>query len=147
MEQMDKVGKGTKKFFGEFKDFISKGNVIDMAVGVVIGGAFSKIVNSLVENIITPLISAIVGKETFTDISFKLGSTTIGVGAFIQSIFDFLIMAFVIFVVIKNMSKLKSMIIKEEEVIEEATTKICPYCKTEINIEATRCPNCTSELD
>lgn len=149
-----------KKFFGEFKEFISKGNVIDLAVGVIIGGAFSGIVKSLVENIITPAISVLTSKISFTDLFYALdgetyktlaeaqeaGVATINYGIFIQGVIDFIITAFVIFLLVKAINKIRTAG-KKEEVVEEApTTKKCPYCASEISIEATRCPNCTSEL-
>lgn len=150
-----------KKFFGEFKDFIAKGNVIDLAVGVIIGGAFSGIVTSLVTNIITPAISIITGKVSFTDMFIALdgkeyatleaattaGASTINYGLFIQGVIDFLITAFVIFLLVKGINKIRSIGKKEETVEEEATTKVCPFCKSEIAIDATRCPHCTSEVE
>ena len=151
-----KKGKG---FINEFKEFASKGNVLDLAVGVIIGGAFSSIVTSLVSNIITPIITLITGKVSFTDLFFSLdgnkyetleaakaaGASTINYGLFIQSVIDFLIIAFVIFLMVKGINKLRN-IGKKPEAQAAPTTKKCQYCKTEINIEATRCPNCTSEL-
>lgn len=154
------IEKGTG-FFKEFKEFISKGNVIDLAVGVIIGGAFSGIVTNLVTNIITPVISLITGKVSFTDLFISLdgteyptlaaaqeaGAATLNYGLFIQAVIDFIIIAFVIFLLVKGINKIRN-IGKKEEVVEVApTTKVCPFCKTEINIEATRCPNCTSELE
>ena len=136
-----------QKFFCEFKEFIQKGNVLDLAVGVIIGGAFGAIVNALIENIINPLIACIGG----TDIGFAFEvikgneATTINVGAFISAIINFLIIAFVVFLIVKSANKAKDLASKKEEVEEEATTKTCPYCKSEIDIEATRCPHCTSE--
>ncbi len=125
----------------EFKEFISKGNVIDLAVGVVIGGAFGAIVTSLVEDIIMPLIGLILGGLNFAGLSIKVGEAEIMYGNFIQVVVNFLIISFCIFMVIKAINKVK----KPQEV--EVTTKVCPYCKSEISIEATRCPHCTSELD
>lgn len=150
-----------KKFFGEFKDFIAKGNVIDLAVGVIIGGAFSGIVTSLVENIITPAISLLTGKVAFADLFIALdgadyktleeaaaaGAATINYGLFIQGIIDFIITAFVIFLLVKVINKIRTAG-KKEEIVEEApTTKVCPFCKSEIDIEATRCAHCTSEVE
>ena len=146
----------------EFKDFISKGNVIDLAVGVIIGGAFSGIVNNLVTNLVTPAISLLTGKVSFTDLFIALdggeyatlaaaqeaGVATINYGLFIHAVIDFIITAFVIFLLVKGINKIRSMGKKDEPVVEAApTTKVCPFCKTEINIEATRCPNCTSEVE
>lgn len=133
------------KTLQEFKEFISKGNVLDMAVGVIIGGAFGKIVSSLVEDIIMPLISGILGKADFKDLSVTLGDgSVLKYGSFIQNIVDFLIIAFVIFIFVKRVMAFTSRFKKEEEA--EVTTKVCEYCKTEIAIDATRCPNCTSQL-
>ena len=154
------VEKGTG-FLKEFKDFISKGNVIDLAVGVIIGGAFSGIVTSLVTNIVTPLISILTGKIAFADLFIALdgneyatleaateaGASTINYGLFIQGVINFLVTAFVIFLMVRFINKIRN-INKKEEVVEAApTTKVCPFCKSEINIEATRCPNCTSEVE
>ena len=152
-----------KKFFGEFKDFIAKGNVIDLAVGVIIGGAFSGIVTSLVNNIITPVITLITGKVAFTDLFIVLtkdvevmpktlaeateaGLSTLNYGLFIQGVIDFLITAFVIFLLVKGINKIRN-IGKKEEPKAAPTTKVCPFCKSEIAIDATRCPNCTSEVE
>ncbi len=158
----NKAVQKTTGFFKEFKEFISKGNVIDLAVGVIIGGAFSGIVTNLVTNIITPIISLLTGKVSFTDLFIALdggeyatlaaaqeaGAATVNYGLFIQAVIDFLVTAFVIFLLVKGINKLRNIGKKEEEVIEAApTTKVCPFCKTEINIEATRCPNCTSEVE
>ncbi|MBO5065549.1 MAG: large conductance mechanosensitive channel protein MscL [Clostridia bacterium] len=150
-----------KKFFGEFKDFIAKGNVIDLAVGVIIGGAFSGIVTSLVENIITPAISLLTGKVAFADLFVALdgntyktleeaaaaGASTINYGLFIQGIIDFIITAFVIFLLVKVINKIRTAGEKEEAVEEAPATKVCPFCKSEIDIEATRCAHCTSEVE
>ena len=137
-----------KKFKEEFKAFISRGNVMDLAVGMIIGAAFTAIVNSLVENIIMPLISGIFGGISFTDWAVKLGSgenaATLQFGLFIQAIIDFILIALVLFWIIKGMNKLQS-VNKKEEPEEEPTTKTCPFCKSEIAIDATRCPHCTSE--
>ena len=142
-----------KKFFGEFKEFISRGNVMDLAVGVIIGGAFQKIVTSLVGDIITPLLG-IFGSKDFSDMVWVVREAVdetdpglvVKYGAFITAIIDFLIMAFIIFLLIKGINRLTSLAKKQEEVVEEPTTKKCPYCCSEIAIEATRCPSCTSEL-
>lgn len=151
-----------KKFFGEFKEFIAKGNVIDLAVGVIIGGAFQSIVKNLVENMITPVISLLTKQVSFTDMFVALdgneyatlaaaqeaGAATLNYGLFIQAVIDFLITAFVIFLLVKGINKIRNMGKKEEAPVEEApTTKVCPFCKSEIAIDATRCPNCTSEVE
>lgn len=155
------IGKGSA-FMKEFKEFISRGNVIDLAVGVIIGSSFTAIVNSLVNNIVTPLITLITGKVSVKELFIALdgntyeslekateaGVPTLGYGLFIQAIIDFIIIAFVIFLMVKGINKLRNMGKKPEEPVEEApTTKECPFCKSEINIEATRCPNCTSQLE
>jgi len=141
----------------EFKSFAIKGNVIDLAVGVIIGGAFGKIVASLVNDMIMPLIGLLIGKVDFSNMFYSFdglkyatpelaqaaGSSTLNYGIFINTIIEFLIITFSIFLVIKQLNKLK----KKEEVVEvEPTTKPCPYCFTEIHLEATKCPNCTSQL-
>ncbi len=158
----NKAVQKTTGFFKDFKAFISRGNVIDLAVGVIIGGAFTGIVNNLVTNIVTPAITLLTGKVSFTDLFIALdggeyatlaaaqeaGASTLNYGLFIQAVIDFIITAFVIFLLVKGINKLRDMGKKEEEVVEAApTTKVCPFCKTEINIEATRCPNCTSEVE
>lgn len=134
-----------KGFIEEFKDFISKGNVMDMAVGVIIGGAFGKIVSSLVENILMPLIGILLGGVNFSNLSATVGNAEVKYGIFLQSVFDFLIIALVIFIMIKQITKVTDKFKKEEE--EAAPTeKVCPFCKSTIAIDATRCPHCTSEL-
>lgn len=139
-----------KKFLQEFKEFISKGNVMDLAVGVIIGGAFSSIVTSLTDNIIKPLINCIGGAEVQGKIHL-VGDNYIDYGAFISAIINFLIMALIIFVMVKIVNKAvalgKKLEPKSDENEEAPTTKICPFCKTEINIDAVRCPNCTSVLN
>ena len=148
-----------KKFFGEFKKFIAQGNVIDLAVGVIIGGAFSGIVKSLVETIIPPAISVLTKNIAFSDLFYALdgneyttlaaaqeaGAATINYGLFVQGVIDFIITAFVIFLMVKVINKIRSAGKKEEEPAAP-TTKECPFCKSEISIDATRCPHCTSEL-
>jgi len=139
-----------KKFLQEFKEFISKGNVMDLAVGVIIGGAFSSIVTSLTDNIIKPLINCIGGAEVQGKIHL-VGENYIDYGAFISAIINFLIMALIIFVMVKIVNKAvalgKKLEPKSDEKEGAPTTKICPFCKTEINIDAVRCPNCTSVLN
>lgn len=129
----------------EFREFINRGNVMDMAIGVIIGGAFGQIVSSLVEDILTPLISLLTGGVSFEHLSYTMGTgenaASLNYGMFIQSAIDFLIIAFVIFIMVKQINKLK-----RKEPAADPTTKICPYCKTEVAIDATRCPHCTSEL-
>ena len=134
-----------KKFLEEFKQFISRGNVMDMAVGVIIGGAFTGIVTSLVDDIINPILG-IFGGINFDQLSIKLaGDATLNYGKFITAVINFLIMAFILFCLVKGINKLMNIGHKEEEPAAP-TTKKCPFCKSEIAIEATRCPHCTSEL-
>ena len=110
-----------KKGLGEFKEFISKGNVVDMAVGVIIGSAFGKIVTSLVEKILMPIIGVLIGGLDFSDLSIKVGSAKVGYGSFIQSIVDFLIVAFCLFLIVKAMNKVQDAVKKTE--VEEAIEK------------------------
>ena len=157
--------------FKEFKEFIAKGNVMDLAVGVVIGGAFQGIVNSLVKDVIMPFVSIFTGKVDFSDLKIIIGNTSINYGNFITQIVNFLIIAFSIFIVIRYINKLNrlkdlgenlvskvdkkgrlSKFRKNENDVEieeekEPETKTCPYCLTEIKYHASRCPNCTSELE
>ena len=128
----------------EFKEFVMRGNVLDLAVAVIIGGAFGKIVSSLVNDILMPLIGLAMGGVNFSELSFTVGEAVVTWGAFVQAIVDFVIIAFVIFMIIRAANNAKK---KEEEAPPaEPTTKDCPYCFTTISIKATRCPNCTSEL-
>ena len=132
-----------KGFMKEFKEFISRGNVMDMAIGIIIGGAFTAIVTALVDSIIMPLITGIFGGLSVKEWAFHIGKSTIAVGALVQAIINFVLIALVLFSIIKAINKVKK---KEEEAEEEPTTKECPFCKSEIPIKATRCPHCTSEL-
>ncbi|MCB9109872.1 MAG: large conductance mechanosensitive channel protein MscL [Anaerolineales bacterium] len=125
----------------EFKEFVMRGNVLDLAVAVIIGGAFGKIVGSLVNDILMPLIGAIFGGSAFGELSFQVNGVDIFWGLFIQSIVDFLIVAFVIFLIVKAANSFK-----KTPPPADPTTKECPHCFTTISIKATRCPNCTSEL-
>lgn len=135
-----------KKFLAEFKEFISKGNVLDLAVGVIIGSAFSSIVTALTDNIINPLINCIGGAEIQGKIHL-VGDNYIDYGAFISAIINFIIMAFIIFLIVKAVNKMMSIGKKEEEEAHAApTTKICPFCKSEIDIDAVKCPHCTSDI-
>ncbi len=134
-----------KKFFAEFKEFISKGNVIDLAVGVIIGGAFSTIVTSLTDDIINPLINCIGGAEIQGKIHL-IGDNYIDYGSFISAIINFLIMALIIFLIVKAVNKVMS-VSHRKDAEEEPEVKECPYCKSEIPAEATRCPHCTSKLE
>ena len=132
-----------KSFLSEFKKFVLRGNVIDLAVGVIIGAAFQAIVNSLVDDIISPLIGLIADTD-LSDMVATVGGVDIRWGAFVTAVINFIIMAFVIFLIVKGINKAAELSKKKEE--EKPTTKVCPHCKSEINIEATRCPHCTSEL-
>ena len=128
----------------EFKDFVMRGNVLDLAIAVIIGGAFGKIISSLVNDILMPLIGLLLGGIDFAGLSFTVGDAVVTWGNFVQTVVDFLIVAFVIFLIIKAANATKK---KEEPApAPEPTTKDCPYCFTTISIKATRCPNCTSEL-
>lgn len=138
-----------KKFLNEFKQFISKGNVMDLAVGVIIGGAFSSIVTSLTDNIIKPLINCIGGAEIQGKIHL-IGENYIDYGAFISAVINFLIMALIIFCMVKIVNKaveLGKKLEKEQPKEEEVpVTKICPFCKSEIPIDAVKCCHCTSDI-
>jgi len=143
--------------FAEFKKFIMRGNVVDLAVGVIIGGAFGKIVSSFVADIIMPPIGLFLGKVEFKSLFINLsgtdypslaaaqeaGAPTINYGLFINNIIDFIIVGLVIFMVVKAINKLQK---PKVEAAAAPTTKKCPHCFTDIPIEATRCPNCTSQL-
>lgn len=139
-----------KGFIAEFKEFIARGNVMDLAVGVIIGGAFQSIVNSLVNDMIMPVISLLTGGVNFSNWVIRIGSgenDTIKYGNFITAVINFLLMALVIFCFVKVMNNLASRTEKLLKMEEEApATKICPYCMSEIPIAATRCAYCTSEL-
>ena len=135
-----------KAFMKEFKEFISRGNVMDMAVGIIIGGAFTAIVNSLVADIINPLLGCFVSMDFSAWTIPLVGEAALGIGNFINAVISFLIMAFILFSIIKAMNKAATLGKKPEEEPAAPTTKICPYCKSEIAIEATRCPHCTSQL-
>ncbi len=131
-----------KKLMEEFKAFALRGNVMDMAVGVIVGGAFSDIVTSLTENILKPIINLCMGSQLYSLDDIKNFGAS-----FISSVVNFVIMAFILFMLLKFVNKLLTIGIKKEEEPAAPTTKVCPYCKSEIPIEATRCPHCTSELD
>ena len=134
-----------KKFFAEFKEFIAQGNVLDLAVGVIIGGAFKTIVDALIEHIINPLIACAGGTDVGLVVNLINGQK-MNIGAFLSAILNFIIIAFVIFIIVKSANKAKALGKKKEEEEEEATTKTCPFCKSEIDIEATKCPHCTSDI-
>ena len=152
-----------KNLGSELKEFILRGNVLDMAIGIIIGASFGKIVDSLVKDIIMPPIGLILGKVDFSNLYFQIypygthytsldaareaGAVTINYGTFINTIISFLIVACAIFMLIKFINKLKDAMCKKEIEQAEVTTKECPYCYSCIPIKATRCPNCTSELN
>ena len=135
-----------KKFMEEFKKFICRGNVMDMAVGIIIGGAFTAIVNSLVTDIINPLLG-LFGGTNFDNREWNItGDVVLAYGKFITAVINFLIMAFIIFVLVRTINKISDRNGKKEEPTAP-TTKKCPYCKSDIALDATRCPHCTSQLD
>lgn len=154
-----------KSFFNEFKKFAMRGNVIDMAVGIIIGAAFGKIVDSLVKDIIMPPIGLLLGKVDFSNLFFVLkngpdykepyvslsqainaGAITLNLGNFLNAVISFTIVAFAVFILIKGINRVQESIALGEEPAEP-TTKKCPYCYSDIPIKAVRCPNCTSELN
>lgn len=153
-----------KNLANEFKKFAMRGNVIDMAVGIIIGAAFGKIVDSLVKDVIMPPIGLLLGKVDFSNLFLTLkegtvpapynslaaaqsaGAVTLNVGLFVNAIISFLIVAFAVFILIKAINELQAKMDKKEAQEAVKTTKTCPYCFSEISIHATRCPHCTSEL-
>ena len=137
-----------KKLMKEFETFIMRGNVIDMAVGVIIGAAFQGIVNSLVSDVISPILGLFANMD-LSYLVLKIGDVEIRYGSFITAVINFLIMAFVIFLLVKLINKISEIGLKKKKRAEETvkpTTKICPYCRSEISAEAVRCPHCTSVL-
>jgi large conductance mechanosensitive channel len=128
----------------EFKTFMMRGNVMDLAVGVIIGGAFGKIVSSLVTDILMPLVGLILGGIDFSGLAFTLGSAKVTYGNFINNLIDFIIIALVIFLMVKGINSLQKK--PAPATAASPITKECPHCFTIISIKATRCPNCTSEL-
>lgn len=135
-----------KSFMNEFKKFICRGNVMDMAVGIIIGGAFTAIVNSLVTDIINPLLG-LFGGTNFDNLVWNItGDVVLAYGKFITAVINFLIMAFVIFLLIRTINKISDKYGKKEEP-KAPTKKKCPYCKSDIALDATKCPHCTSQLD
>jgi large conductance mechanosensitive channel len=158
MKEKKNVEKPAKKssFLAEFKEFATRGNVLDLAVGIIIGGAFGKIVSSLVNDIIMPPIGLLLGKINFSSLYWNIsgtpyasltdaqaaGAATINYGTFINNIIDFIIVAFAIFLMIRGINRLTRKPAKPAEV----TTKDCPYCYTSIPVKASRCPHCTSQL-
>ena len=138
---LKKQGKGIAKFMEEFKKFALRGNVMDMAVGVIIGGAFSSIVTSLTDNFINPILNELTGAASYT--WADVGGFA---SAFLSAVVNFIIMAFILFCLMRGVNKLMNLG-KKPEAPAAPTTKKCPFCKTDIDIEATRCPHCTSMLD
>jgi large conductance mechanosensitive channel len=125
----------------EFKDFVMRGNVLDLAIAVIIGSAFAKIIASLVNDMLMPLIGLIMGGINFSELSITVGAAVVKWGAFVQTIIDFLLVAFVVFLIVKIANKMK-----KAPAPAEPTTKECPHCLSVIPIKATRCAYCTSEL-
>ncbi len=124
----------------EFREFAIRGNVMDLAVAVIIGGAFGKIITSLVNDVLMPVIGLLMGGVNFSELAITVGAAVVKWGAFVQSIIDFIIIAFVIFMLVRAMNRMK----RDEPVTP--TTKECPHCFTTIPLKAARCPNCTSQL-
>ncbi len=147
-----------KKFMTEFKDFALKGNVMDMAIGVIIGAAFGNIVTSLTDNFINPLIGVITGgaKKDENGVmqvvggKFTISGVDFNYGAFVSAVINFLVIALILFLMLKAINtatEKAAALVKKPEEEAAPTTKVCPYCKSEINIEAVRCPSCTTILD
>lgn len=135
-----------KKFFEEFKKFALRGNVVDLAVGMIIGTAFTGIVTALKDNFIQPILDLVTGAKAFSD--YTGGILKGYVSAFISAIINFIIIAFVLFLIIKGMNTLMTLGKKKEDEAPAApTTKICPFCKSEIPIDATKCAHCTSDVE
>lgn len=138
------------KIVKEFKEFISRGNVMDLAVGVIIGGAFTSIINSLVTDLLNPLLGLLTGGIDFSALAITIGTgedpAVFAYGAFISAVINFLLVALVLFFLIKGMNALHFKK-KEEAAPSMPSTKVCPFCKSEIAIDACRCPHCTSELN
>jgi large conductance mechanosensitive channel len=129
----------------EFKQFAMRGNVLDLAVGIIIGAAFNSVVHSLVNNVIMPPVGVLIGRVDFSDIVIPLpGDASISIGLFINEIVNFLIVAFAVFIIVRQANRMKS---KEKTPTGEPTTKECPYCLTTVPLKATRCSACTSELN
>ena len=157
-----------KNFINEFKKFALRGNVIDMAVGIIIGASFGKIVDSLVKDIIMPPLGLLLGKVDFTNLFLVLndgtvagpyasleaaqsaGAITLNIGLFLNTLISFIIVAFAVFILIKSINTLQDKMLAAEKKAadkeEAATTKTCPYCCSDIPLQATRCPHCTSKL-
>jgi large conductance mechanosensitive channel len=155
-----------KKFVAEFRAFVLRGNMIDLAIGIIIGGAFSTVVNSLVNDIIMPPVGLLFGNTDFSDLfvvlkqgaealppdatlemASEVGAVTLNYGQFINNIITLLIVALAIFLIIRWMNRLRESFAKQKEEVPAPTEKPCPYCATSIPVQATRCPNCTSQLE
>ena len=136
-----------KKLLSEFKEFALKGNMLDLAVGVLIGSAFSALVTSLTDNIIQPILNCFAAPDAAgaSKLSIRIWRLDMPIGQFISDVLNFIIMAFVIFMIVKGINKLRTLGKKEVEEVEP-TVKKCPFCASEIPIEAVKCPHCTSEL-
>lgn len=136
-----------KKLFAEFRKFINRGSVVDLAVGVMIGAAFKAIVDSLVNDIISPLIG-LFGENNLAEYAWTVGGVTVGWGAFVSAIINFIIMAFILMLIVKAMNRISKLGKKKEEPAAPAkpASKQCPFCLEEIPAGATRCPHCTSVL-
>ena len=132
-----------KKLLSEFKEFALKGSMFDMAVGLIMGTAFSGLINSLVETVFNPLLALICGGKAFEDLSFHIFNTTFPIGEFISACVNFILMALVLFLLVKGMNTLRAKTTPKKD----PATKACPYCKSDISIKATRCPHCTSILE
>ena len=158
--------KGIKNILEELKNFAVKGNVMDMAVGIIIGAAFGKIVDSMVKDVIMPPIGWLMGKVDFSNLYWTLpnengefvnypsleaaqaaGAVTVNYGVFINTLISFVIVVLAVFILVKGINKLKSLAEKETAAKEEATTKTCPKCFSTVNIKATKCPFCTSDIE
>ena len=136
-------------FFKAFKNFLLEGDAISMAVGVIIGAAMKDLVTSLVDNMFSPVIGLVLGKVDFSALSVKIGDASIKYGAFLTALINFVLMAFVVFLIIYLIDKAKEgfkKLSKKEEAEEEPTTKVCPYCQSEVDIKAVKCPHCTSDI-
>lgn len=129
--------------FKEFKEFISRGNVLDMAIGLIMGSAFTAIVTSLVDDLLMPIIAGLTAGVNYEDLVVNIGGATLKIGNLINAIISFIIIAFVLFLIVKSINRLH----KKDDAPVEETEKTCPYCKSTIAIDATRCPNCTSKLE
>ncbi len=127
--------------FKEFRNFVMRGNVLDLAIGVIIGGAFGKIIASLVNDMLMPIIGLAMGGVNFSELSITVGAAVIKWGAFVQTILDFLLVASVIFIIVKAANRMK-----KAPPPADPTTKECPHCFSVVPIKATRCPHCTSEI-